>query len=88
MERCGPRPAVNRRRHESQRRTPIQIPLISRLGLLYLLATMTESWCDARKTAVFDRKSRLEKIFGIFLPGPLQFLFARIILSCVADESL
>jgi len=34
------------------------------------------------------RKSWLEKIFGIFLPGPLQFIFARIILSSVADESL
>jgi hypothetical protein len=34
------------------------------------------------------RKSWLEKIFGIFLPGRLQFIFARIILPSVADESL
>jgi hypothetical protein len=42
----------------------------------------------ARKPAVFAGKSWLEKIFGIFLPGPLQFIFGRIIISGVADESL
>jgi len=41
----------------------------------------------ALKTAVFAQKSWLEKIFGIFLPGRLQFIFARIILPSVADES-
>jgi hypothetical protein len=40
------------------------------------------------KTAVFARKSWLEKFFGIFLPGPLQFIFGRIIISSVADKSL
>ena len=39
-------------------------------------------------TAVFARKSWLEKIFEIFLPGPLQFLFARIIFPSVVDKSL
>jgi len=40
------------------------------------------------KTSRFRPKSWLKKIFGIFLPGPLQFIFARIIISGVADESL
>jgi hypothetical protein len=52
------------------------------------LATLPAMGETSREQLISARKSWLKKIFGIFLPSPLQFIFARIIFARVADESL
>jgi hypothetical protein len=75
MERCVPRPAVNRRRHASQRCTPIQISLISRLGLLCRLDTLPAMGETGRKPSCFRPKKPARKNLWNFSSRPLAISF-------------
>ena len=75
MERCGPRPAVNRHRHESQRRSPIRFSLISRLGLLCLLDTLSAVGETGRKPSCFRLKKLAQKNLWNFSSRPLAISF-------------
>jgi hypothetical protein len=74
MERCVPRPAANRRRHASQRRTPIRICPISPLGFLCRLATLPEMGETGRKPSCFHpQKAGSKKSLEFFFSAPCNF---------------